>query len=45
MAKVSSIPLRFLYSSFQILSNPVTGSICYGTVIARSTVGIVKDQL
>ena len=35
MAKISSIPLEFLYLPFQMLSNPVTGSIYCGTVIAR----------
>ena len=35
MAKVSSIPSRFLYLPFQMLSNSVTGSIYCSAVIAR----------
>ena len=44
-AEVSLILSKFLYLSFQMLGNPVTSSICCSMVIARSTVGIVRDWL
>ena len=45
MAEVSPILLEFLYPPFQMFGNLVTGSICYSMVIARSTVGVVRDWL
>ena len=44
-AKVSSILSEFLYPPFQMLGNPVTGSIYCGVVIARSTVDVVRGWL
>jgi len=44
MAEVPPILPGFLYSPLYLLGNLVTSSTCCGSVIVKSTVGIVEDQ-
>jgi len=43
-AEVSPILPGFLYPPLYLLGNPITSSTYCGSVIVKSTVGVVEDQ-